>query len=65
MVLLVLHFLDHVCRLHKSNYGLKQAPQAWFDCFASHLQALGFQVFNPLMLIPKMFIISDGLSLTV
>ena len=40
-------------QVNKSNYGLKQAPRAWFDCFASHLQALGFQVFNPLMLIPK------------
>ena len=46
-------FLDHVCRLPKSNYGLKQAPQAWFDCCASHLKTLGFQVFNHLMLIPQ------------
>ena len=46
-------FLEHVCKLHESNSGLTQSPQAWFDCFASHLQTLGFQVSNPLMLTPK------------
>lgn len=33
---------DHVCRLNKSLYGLKQDPRAWHHRFASHLTTLGF-----------------------
>jgi hypothetical protein len=33
---------DHVCRLNKSLYGLKQAPRTWYNCFASHIQSMGF-----------------------
>jgi hypothetical protein len=33
---------DHVCRLNKSLYGLKQVPCAWYSRFASHLLSLGF-----------------------
>ncbi|KAM2666633.1 hypothetical protein EV2_018442 [Malus domestica] len=35
-------FPDHVCKLQRSLYGLKQAPRAWFQCFSSHLEDLGF-----------------------
>ncbi|CAL8993966.1 unnamed protein product [Prunus brigantina] len=40
-------FLDsqyptHVCKLNRSLYGLKQAPRAWFQCFSTHLEHLGF-----------------------
>jgi hypothetical protein len=35
-------FLNHVCKLQKAIYGLKQAPQAWFSRLSSRLLDLGF-----------------------
>jgi hypothetical protein len=31
-----------VCHLCRSLYGVKQAPRAWFQCFASMVTAAGF-----------------------
>ena len=31
-----------VCKLHKSIYGLKQAPQAWFNRLSTAILSLGF-----------------------
>lgn len=35
---------DHVCRLKKSFYGLKQALHAWYDTLKSSLISLGFKL---------------------
>lgn len=44
---------NFVCKLHKSFYGLKQAPHAWFECFTNQLLTLGFIASNA---VPSMFI---------
>lgn len=36
-------FPNHVCRLWKSLYELKQAPRAWFDRFSTQFLHMGFQ----------------------
>lgn len=33
---------QEVCKLDKSFYGLKQAPQAWYSWLSAKLQQLGF-----------------------
>ena len=35
-------FLNHVCWLNHSLYGLKQTPRAWFDTVSQFLLYMGF-----------------------
>ncbi|XP_071708998.1 uncharacterized mitochondrial protein AtMg00810-like [Rutidosis leptorrhynchoides] len=35
-------FPNHMCLLKRSLYGLKQAPRAWYQRFAVHVSAIGF-----------------------
>jgi Reverse transcriptase (RNA-dependent DNA polymerase) len=40
---IVLDKPDHVCRVSKAIYGLKQRPRAWFNVLSKALIAQGFQ----------------------
>lgn len=37
-------FPDHVCRLHRSLYGLRQSPRAWHKRFSDFLEEVGFHL---------------------
>lgn len=38
------NFPDHVCRLHRSLYGLRQSPRAWHKRFSDFLEEVGFNL---------------------
>jgi hypothetical protein len=48
---------DSVCKLHKSIYGLKQTPSAWFNCLSTALLDLGF---IDSMVDPSLFLFFHG-----
>ncbi|CAL1396587.1 unnamed protein product [Linum trigynum] len=50
---------DHVCRLRKSIYGLRQAPRTWFQCLAAALSQFGFSVSHT---DPSLFIYKTGVT---
>jgi hypothetical protein len=37
-------FPNHVYKLHKALYGLRQAPRAWYECFKDFLLKNGFEI---------------------
>jgi hypothetical protein len=51
---------NHVCKLYKSLYELKQAPRAWFECFTSHLLTIGFTASTA---DPSLFVFRQGSTL--
>jgi hypothetical protein len=51
---------NHVCKLHKSLYRLKQAPRAWFECFSSHFLTIGSTASTS---DPSLFVFRNGSTL--
>jgi hypothetical protein len=48
---------DHVCKLQKAIYGLKQSPQAWYSRLSQRLCQLGFM---PLQVDTSLFVFHSG-----
>ncbi|KAL3342788.1 hypothetical protein AABB24_026700 [Solanum stoloniferum] len=55
-------FPNHVCRLHKAMYGLKQSPRAWLEKLSLTLLRLGF---SSCKLNTSLFIHSCGSNTTI
>jgi len=51
---------SHVCQLHKSLYGLKQVPRAWYTCLSDFLLSIGFQASK---VDTSLFILSDDTNI--
>ncbi|KAM1882020.1 hypothetical protein ACFX13_003569 [Malus domestica] len=55
--LLQMDSINNLDSIMRSLYGLKQAPRAWFQCFSSHLEDLGF---SPSQADTSLFIYLNG-----
>jgi hypothetical protein len=53
-------FTSHVCRLHKSLYGLKHVPRAWYTRLSDFLLSVNFQASK---VDTSLFILSDGTNI--
>jgi len=51
---------SHGCQLHKSLYGLKQVPRAWYTCLSDFLLSIGFQASK---VDTSLFILSDDTNI--
>jgi len=50
-------FPNHVCKLHKAIYGLRQAPRAWFNRLSDSLLEFGF---TQLLVHTSLFLFHQG-----
>lgn len=55
------YYPNYVCKLHKSIYGLKQAPTVWYTALHKFIDSLGFILSSP---DPSLFFWKDNLSIT-
>jgi hypothetical protein len=57
--------MSHMCYLHKSFYGLKQAPQVWYNHLSDYLLFIGFYASKINTSLFILFVASDIIYLLV
>jgi hypothetical protein len=43
-------YSNHVYKLHKAFYGLKQVPKAWYECLRAYLLKMVLRLVRPTLL---------------